>query len=155
MFDREEFEKLKTEKESLYKTFGEVYCPYFKEKVLFNAAGMDHLYFKDYRKPRPEEDQYMRFKLLHLAPEVVRKSGTLQGYRITKKFERIRKNNKTEAILMLVTYYEFIAMIKRDRVRIVIKQIGSGSRFFLSVIPFWGMNSQKDRTFLEGDPEQE
>lgn len=53
-----------------------------------------------------------------------------------KKFEHVRMHSRTQSVLKLVTYYEFIALIKRDRVKVIVKQIENGQRFFWSIIPF-------------------
>ncbi len=33
--DEEDFEKVKADAEAVYPTIGEIYCPYFKEKISF------------------------------------------------------------------------------------------------------------------------
>ena len=105
---------------------------------------------------RSEQDQYMRFKLIHLAPEVLKSSHTVQGILETRRFERVRVNNRTDTILKSVVYYEFIAVIKRNRVKIIVKQIDGGRKFFWSIIPFWGMNSEtKTRLLHGGIPEED
>ena len=136
-FTAEQFKEVKEKGEKLYKTIGEIYCPYFKEKVSFNARGLEHLKFIQREKTRLEKDQYMRFKLIYLAPEVLKSSHTVQGVLETKKFERIRISHRTDTILKPVGYYEFIAVIKRNRVRVIVKQIENGQKFFWSLIPFW------------------
>ena len=155
-FTEEEFRKVKTQGEALYKSFDDVYCPYFKEKVSFGARGLEHLKFKRFEKTRHEQDQYMRFKLLNLAPEVLRRSHTLQGVFETKKFERVRIHGRTDAIIKPVTFYEFIAVIKRNRVKIIVKQIDYGDKFFWSIIPFWRMDSKSAcRILHDGIPEED
>ena len=155
-FTEEQFRKIKEDGEVLYKSFDEVYCPYFKETISFNAQGLEHLKFIQREKARLERDQYMRFKLIHLAPEVLKISHTVQGILETKKFERVRVNNRTENILKPVIYYEFIAVLKRNRIRIIVKQIDDGKKFFWSIIPFWGMNEEtRTRLFHNGIPEED
>jgi hypothetical protein len=139
-FTQEQFELIKSKDEETYKSIGEVYCPYFKEKISFNANGLRHLKFKSVDKARSEQDQYMRFKLLHLAPEVLQSSHTLQGILETNRFERVRVNSRTDTILKPVNYFEFIAVIKRNRIKVIIKQIDEGVKYFWSIIPFWGMD---------------
>ena len=152
----ENFEEIRIKSEEFYKTIGEVYCPYFKEKIAFNSQGLQHLKFKQREVARLDQDQYMRFKLLHLAPRILKESHTLQGKFQTNKFERIRMHNRTDTILKLVNYFEFIALINRDRVKIIVKQIDNGKKFFWSIIPFWGMNEEtKTRIFHEGIPEED
>ena len=107
-------------------------------------------------KTRLEKDQYMRFKLINLAPEVLKLSHTVQGILETQKFERIRVKGRTDTILKPVRYFEFIAVIKRNRVRIIVKQIEDGQKFFWSIIPFWGMNMERmSRILHSGIPEED
>ena len=155
-FSNEEFEKVKSNGESFYKSIMEVYCPYFKEKIPFNAQGLEHLKYKYRGKSRLEQDQYMRFKLINLAPEVLKISSSLQGIWETKKFENIKVHSRLDKILKNVTYYEFIATIKRNRVKIIVKQVESGKKIFWSIIPFWRMNRETMiRIFHDGNPEED
>ena len=155
-FTEQQFREVKESGEKLYKSLGEIFCPFFKEKISFGAQGLEHLKFKRREKSRLEKDQYMRFKLLHLAPEILKSSHTLQGILETKKLERIRTNSRTDTVLKPVTYYEFIAVLKRNRVRIIIKQIENGQKFFWSIVPFWGMNIETMRRILhDGVPEED
>jgi len=155
-FTDKQFKETKEKGEQLYKLLHEIYCPYFKEKVSFSTRGLEHLKFKRHEKARSEQDQYMRFKLLHLAPEVLKLSHTLQGMLETKKFERIRVHGRTDTIMKPVKYYEFIAVLKRNRVRVIVKQIDDGYKFFWSIIPFWGMNEETmSRILHDGIPEED
>lgn len=155
-FTQEEFEEIKAKGEGIYKSLNEVYCPHLKEKISFNAQGLEHLKFKQREKARSDRDQYMRFKLIYLAPEVIRSSHTIQGILETRKFEKIRENSRTELMLKPVVYYEFIAVINRNRVKVILKQIDKGQIFFWSIIPFWGMNTDTmTRLLHEGVPEED
>ena len=122
-FTDEQFNKIKSQGEEFYKSVDEIYCPYFKEKISFNAQGLEHLKFKQREKARYEQDQYMRFKLIYLAPEVLKISSSVQGIWETKRFEYIKIHKKWLNILKDITYYEFIAVIKRNRVKIIVKQM--------------------------------
>ena len=149
------FNSEKEKAEEMYKTINVVYCPYFKEKISFNSQGLQHLKFKRREKARSVDDQYMRFKLLYLAPVILKQSHTLQGIWETKKFERIRVHSRVDIVLKPVIYFEFIALINRNRVKIIVKQIDGGEKYFWSIIPFWGMDmATKTRLFYEGDPEE-
>ncbi len=155
-FTAQQFEEIKSKGEIFYKTLKDVYCPYLKCKIYFNSQGLEHLKFKQREKTRLEQDQYMRFKLIGLAPEVLKCSYTVQGILETKRFERIRVNSRTETILKPVSYYEFIAVIKRNRIKVITKQIDGGNVFFWSIIPFWGMDtSTMTRLLHEGTPEED
>lgn len=94
----------------------------------------------------------MRFKLIALAPEILAASGTLQGISIRNSFERMRVHSRTDIVLKPVSYYEFIAVVRGYRVKIVIKQIEEGEKFFWSLIPFWETNSiTKERALHDKD----
>jgi hypothetical protein len=98
--------------------------------------------------------QYVRFKLFHLAPQIIASSHTVQGVLHTKNFEWIRSNARTECVLKDVSYYEFIAVLEDVRVRIVVKEIESGPKFFWSIIPFWKRNNALQiRLLHSGNPE--
>lgn len=149
----EKFEGTKRKAEEIYKSIGEVYCPYFKEKVAFHAPGLEHIKFKDRNKTRLASDQYMRFRLLHLAPTVIKLSHTLQGISRRKNFERQKTHARWEILLKNTTYYEFVAIIENVRVRVIVKQIEDGPKFFWSIIPFWKINERKERKMHNGNPE--
>lgn len=154
--DLENFEEIKTSGESFYKSIEDVYCPYFKEKISFNSQGLEHLKFKQRDVARLKQDQYMRFKLINLAPEIIKISSSIQGIWETKKFEHVKTKSKWKYVLKNVTYYEFIVVINRNRARIIIKQIEDGKKIFWSIIPFWKMNEDTmTRILHEGNPEED
>ncbi|MCX6712263.1 MAG: hypothetical protein NT041_01060 [Candidatus Vogelbacteria bacterium] len=154
--DLENFEEVKIKGEDFYKTLDSVYCPYFKEKISFNVHGINHLKFKEERKARPQQDQYMRLKLIHLAPVVLKASATLQGIWETKSFEKVRIHSRTDIVLTKVTYYEFVAVIDQVRVKVIVKQIDDGEKFFWSIIPYWGVDKNtKKRKLYSGYPRED
>ena len=155
-FTQEEFNMVKLKAEELYKSFDKIYCPYLKDNISFTAQGIEHIKFKRREKARPEKDQYMRLKLIERAPEVLKFSHTLQGIFETKKFEYLKTNSRWEHVRKTVSYFEFIALIKRDRCKVIVKRIEGGPYFFWSIVPFWGMNEDtKTRLFYEGIPEED
>ena len=65
-------------------------------------------------------------------------------------------HGRTETVMKPVKYYEFIAVVKRNRVRVIVKQIDNGHKFFWSIIPFWGMNKKTmSRLLHDGLPEED
>ncbi len=150
------FEFIKNSGISFYKTLPSIRCSYLQDTISFTADGLEHLQFKSRGRSRSKEDQYMRFKLIPLVPEILKRSHTLQGVLETRGFEKVRIHSRTEHVLKHVTYYEFIAVIKRERVKIIIKKIENGNKFFWSIIPFWRMNKKiKSRILHEGVPEED
>lgn len=147
-FTDEQFQKMKAGTEESYKSFGEVYCPYFQEKVHFNAKGLDHIKFKSWNRTRLTQDQYMRLKLLHLAPKVLKLSHTVQGIFEAQIFERRKINSRWEKKLLRVSYYEFIAVMENIRVKVIVKYVEGGEKFFWSIIPFWRVNGEAGKRIL-------
>lgn len=154
--DEEDFQKIKGSSENFYKTIGDIYCPYFKEKIAFNIKGLKHLKFKSDRQARPQKDQYSRLKLIQLAPEVLKQSHTLQGIWQVKRFEVQKTNSRWEHIMKDVIYYEFIAVTNNVRIKVIIKEILGGEKHFWSVIPFWGIDKATGkRTLHSGNLESD
>ena len=154
--DEKDFQEVKSKAEEFYKTIGDIDYPYFKEKIAFNAKGLKHLKFISNRQARLRKDQYSRLRLIHLAPETLKQSHTLQGIWQIRRFEDQKTNNRWEKVVKEVTYYEFIAVINNVRVKVVIKEVLGGEKHFWSVIPFWGIDKMTSKRVLHsGDPEDD
>lgn len=152
--DRDDFERVRHDAEEFYGSVGEVKCPYFREAIPFNARGWRHILFKSDQQARSHEEQYSRLKLIRLAPEVLRESCTVQGIWETKKIEVMNVNSRWDRLLKHTTYWEFIAVLKGVRVKVIVKQVEGGRKHFWSIIPFWGIDKVANRRILHsGDPE--
>jgi hypothetical protein len=89
-----------------------------------------------------------------LAPDVIKLSRTIQGISNTKNMESWRNNNRTEMIMKPVAYYEFVAILNDIRVRVIVKQVDGGPKYFWSIIPFWKVNKNNNqRKMFNGNPE--
>ena len=146
--DGKDFEKIKKKSEEFYTTINFVYCPYFGEKITFNVKGIKHLKFKRDQVARPRQDQYSRLKLIHLAPEVLKLSKTVQGIWHTKHFESEKTNNRWEKKMKEVSFYEFIAVLENVRVKVIVKQTTGGEKHFWSIIPFWKIDKKNSKRIL-------
>ena len=154
--NEQDFEKARTDAETFYAAIGEVRCHYFNEKVSFSASGLKHLKFKSDKVARSHSEQYARLKLLAFAPQVISLSRTVQGIWHTKHFERIRMHSRTDTVLKPVSYYEFIAVLENVRVKVIVKQVDDGKKFFWSIIPYWKIDSVNSRRVLHsGNPESD
>lgn len=150
----EKFEQVRKKAEELYRSIGEIWCPYFKEKVVFNTKGLEHLKFHNVRKARSRYDQYIRLRLIELAPKIINDSHTLQGVSVRNSFEREKTHSRWESVMRSATYHEFVAVIKEVRVRIIIKSVENGPKYFWSIIPFWKMDKISGKRLMhEGKPE--
>ena len=153
-FNQEDYLIIKEKAEAFYEGITDVYCPYFKEKIAFNIKGIGHLKFKRHQHARPDIDQYARFKLIHLAPEIIKLSHTVQGVLHTKQFVLEKTNSRSEQVLKDVSFYEFIAVIRNLRVKVIIKEVFGREKYFWSIIPFWKINSSTHKRIIHGgDPE--
>ena len=154
--DADDFETVKTKAEEFYATIGSVRSPYFQSDIAFNVKGIKHLKFKSDEVARSREDQYSRLKLVHLAPEVLKLSRTVQGIWRTRRFEMQKSHSRWERVLKDVVYYEFMAVLKNVRVKVIVKEVAGGEKHFWSVIPFWGINKEAStRVLHSGDPEND
>jgi hypothetical protein len=96
-----------------------------------------------------------RLRHLARAPEILRLSRTVQGIEKTHEWERRHKHGRWEKLLVLVTYYEFMAVIEDRRFKVIVKQLPGGERIFWSLIPFWRQDEQGRRVLYDGDPAQD
>lgn len=139
----------------MYKKISEVYCPYFKENVSFNAKGLEHLKFNKKNHARIQSDQLIRFKILKYAPELLKQTRTIQGVSEQKIFELNRSNHKNQYFLVNAMFYEFIAVLDKVRVRVIVKQVNNGPKYFWSIIPFWKNNLNGKIKLHYGNPEDD
>jgi hypothetical protein len=150
----EEFQTIRTKAEAVYAAFGAVRCPFLDVHIQFNAKGLDHIKFKQWNKARSRNDQIMRLKLLHLAPLVLKKSHTVQGVETGNKFERVKIHSRWEMKMTHVIYFEFITVLEKCRVRIIVKQINDSQPYFWSIIPYW-KQSEFGKKLFSGLPESD
>ena len=151
-FTDEEFAQVLQKAQAFYRTIGQIRCPYFGEPIRFDAQGLEHLRRKSWNRGRSRSDQFMRLKHLWAAPEIVRLSQTVQG--IWHSHDRIRRHRhgKWEEVFSPATYYEFVAVLKDRRFKVIIKQLPEGERVFWSLIPFWRQTEEGRRVLHDGDP---
>ena len=154
-FDLRKYEKASREAETYYKAIKSVNCPYLEGEIVFNTLGWEHLRFKSLRHARTHRDQYIRFRLLKFAPEILKMSRTLQGISKRNNMERQKIRGKWQVVMKEVTYYEFIAVIEeKTRMRVIVKQVERGPIFFWSLIPFWKMDKISGKKVIhDGKPE--
>jgi len=154
-FSDEEFDYVLNTAQELYRSVGQIRCPYFREPVQFNAHGLEHIRRKSWNRGRPRADQFMRLKHLAAAPEVIRLSQTVQGVWHTQERLRRRKHGRWEEVFTPVTFYEFVAVLDERRFKVIVKQLLGGERIFWSLIPFWRQNEQGRRVLHDGDPAED
>jgi|SRR3989344_5721172 len=135
MIDPERFEALKEKTHKLFLQNPLVRCPFFGSEVTLNSDGFHHLQFSA-RRERAKEEQVLKFSLVPLALQVIRKSGTHQEYRKTLEIVGEKKRDGFSPSKK-VQYWAFVAIIgeKPIKIRVILRQIGDGKIVFWSVMP--------------------
>jgi hypothetical protein len=132
------YESTKKAAQELYATFRSVSCPALGgEAVHFTSEGFNHLVYKSAKKPRDPRVQIMKFELLEKAKFIIEISTTFQEYDESIEYRTVEKYGKRVQENALVRCWGLIAIIKKFRVKVVIRQIGNGKKEFFSVIPAW------------------
>ncbi len=156
---QKKFDEIKNVAQREYRKLNSVFNPFLSEKINFNAKGLDHIKMKEWNKTRPIGDQFLRLKFLDLAPKILKSTTTLQEFKKTKNFERVRSNGKWNFKAKFVEYYGFIALWNyKIKVKIIVKRVEGGEPFFWSIIPFWKTKNDPilkttKKVFHEGDLE--
>jgi len=127
-------------------------CPYFQSDVILNSDGFHHLQFSA-RRERNKREQLLKFSMLPLAFEVIRKSGTVQEYR--KVLMPIGKKSTRDGLTPMkeVEFWGLVAIVERDRpikIRVVLRKIGTGNVVFWSAMPYGNLGSGGQKLFGQG-----
>jgi|SRR3989338_4612259 len=135
MIDFEKFQNLKEKTHKLFLQNPLIRCPFFGIDITLNSDGFHHLQFSA-RKERTKEEQILKFSLVPLALQVIRKSGTHQEYRKTLEIVGERKHDGFSPSKK-VQYWAFVAIMGENpiKIRVILRQIGDGKIIFWSVMP--------------------
>jgi hypothetical protein len=150
--DSEQFEQRKAKAKQLYDSKRTIFNPYLNCEVVLNSDGFHHLQFSA-RHERTKKEQLLKFSLLPLALETMRRAGTLQEYR--KLLRPIGKtSSRGEIVLKHVEYWGFVAILERQerqlKVRTVLRRVGDGNITFWSVMPYNKFRRGEQRLSTEG-----
>jgi|AntRauTorckE6833_2_1112554.scaffolds.fasta_scaffold25644_2 hypothetical protein len=154
------FGRVRDEAETWYETVDQVVCPYFgdAEPVSFNSKGLKHIKFKSDKKARSRSDQFMRLKHIRFAKRILEKSRTMQEFKEGKVFEQVKSGKSKEKKLLDVKYFGFTAIItdnrRMKRLKVVVKQVAGGEKYFWSLIPSWSSNKGLPKMH-SGDPSED
>jgi hypothetical protein len=130
------FKEKKDKAKAIFDAEREIYCPYFQTRVVLNSDGFHHLQFSA-RREREKKSQLLKFSLLPLAFDIIRRAGTIQEYR--KLLTPIGKPSPRDASIPMkeVEYWGLVAIVreKNVKVRVVLRRVGTGNVTFWSVMP--------------------
>jgi len=149
--DHAYFKERKDKAREIFDAEREIYCPYFQTKVVLNSDGFHHLQFSA-RREREKKSQLLKFSLLPLALDIVRKSGTIQEYR--KMLTPIGKPSTRDGSIPMkeVEYWGLVAIVrdKNVKVRVVLRRVGTGNVTFWSVMPDVKFKNGKQKLAPDG-----
>lgn len=153
--DPTQFLNEKEKAHTLYTKEREIYCPYFKQKVVLNSEGFHHLQFSAGRE-RSKQEQLTKFRLLPLALQVIRNSGTLQEYRtLHEPIGKKKQDGSTP--LKEVQYWAFIAIVgeTQKKIRAIVRKVGDGNLTFRSVMYHSKRKNGKQKLYSSGIESEE
>jgi len=128
------YQRLRERARQLFDENPLITCPYCPEPVVLNAEGVHHLRYSAERE-RSKPEQMLKFRLLPLALEVVRKSGTVQEYRRIWQAVGKRGADGMRAAKE-VEYWGFVAIIgpRPVKIRVILRRVGTGNITLCSVM---------------------
>jgi len=131
---RENYWTLRDRAKKLFELNPTIRCPYFNSDVVLNGEGLHHLRYSAERE-RSKPEQMLKFRLVPLALEVIRKSGTVQEYRrIWQPIGKAGTGGLRAA--KEVEYWGFVAIVgsRPDKIRVIVRRVGTGNYTFWSVM---------------------
>ena len=111
------FNERKLKAEKIYSANATIFNPYFQKQIVLNSDGFHHLQFSA-RRERDKREQLLKFSLLPLALEIIKKSGTVQEYR--KLLTPIGKKSARDGAVQMknVEYWGLIAIVGEHSIKI-------------------------------------
>ena len=129
----------------------EIYSPYFQKNIILNSDGFHHLQFSA-RRERNKKEQLLKFNLLPLAFEIIKKSGTIQEYR--KTLISVGEKSKRDGFTKTkeAEYWGLVAIVgsKLIKVKVILRRVGDGNITFWSVMPYSKIRNNSQKFFIEG-----
>ena len=130
------FAQRKEKAKTIYDAQKNVHNPYFKQDIVLNSDGFHHLQFSA-RRERNKQEQLLKFNLLPLALDVIKKAGTIQEYR--KILSPVGDKSKRDGFVLMknIEYWAFVAIVKDNKIKLrtILRRIGDGNITFWSVMP--------------------
>ena len=149
--DLERFRYAKERAHDIYTAQSNIRCPYFQTQVVLNSDGFHHLQFSA-RRERNKREQMLKFRLLPLALQVIRSSGTVQEYRRLLGPFGTPSARDGSVRMKEVEYWGFVAIVgeKRIKIRTVLRRVGDGNIMFWSVMPYSKIKNGFQRMHTDG-----
>ncbi len=158
MEDLSNYDKLKSDAQSLFSATKPVFSPAVGDQVLFTAEGFNHILFKGSRSEREHPSQVMRFKLLPRAIRLIEHANTFQEFEETIKEFEVKDRKKRVLKSKSVRYWGIIAIFEGRKIKVILRKVGAGQLHFWSIVPAWTTNKHRDARFvttMKGNPEED
>ncbi|MEK7550088.1 MAG: hypothetical protein AAB519_03870 [Patescibacteria group bacterium] len=134
------YETAKSNADAYYKKIGRIRCPALNnEYVHFTSEGFHHLQFSSGNE-RSKDEQMTKFDLLIRARKIIEIATTHQEYDECLEMVRKKMKKRREEVAMRVQYWALVAILQGRKVKVIVRQVGTGQKHFYSVIPFWNIN---------------
>lgn len=131
------YKRLREETKGLFDANPELPCPYFDSPVYLNSEGFHHLRYSA-RRERTKPEQMLKFSLVPLALEVIKRSETIQEHR--RLWQPIGKPSPRDGMRPAkeVTYWGLVAIIgpRPSKIRVILRRVGDGKVIFWSVMRY-------------------
>ena len=121
-----------SQSKDIYTSIKSVYSPYLKENIAYNSKGWGHIIRKN-DGLRPSHEVAKRVKYIQDSAEIISISTTLQEYE-----ERMVSGK-------LVIYYGFIAIVNKQKLKIIVRKNGNGGLHFYSLMTDYVTSPKRDR----------
>lgn len=144
-----DYEEIRKVALQLYKTFVSVDSPALGQKILFTSEGFNHLVYGSSRKMRDKRAQILRFDMLEKAKFILETSTTFQEYDEEIIHKKVNRRGTWVSMNVFVKCWGFVAIVRKFRVKVVVKQEGNGAIEFLSVAPAWFTKQYRDIKMIE------
>src|SRR3989344_4514333 len=145
-----DYVEIKKKAVELYATFGAIQCPALGDQnVHFTSEGFNHLVYKASKKPRDERVQILRFDMLEKAKFILETSTTYQEYDEDIVNKKVNRRGAWVYKNVVIRCWGFIAIVRKFRVKVVVRQEGNGQLEFQSVVPAWFTKQYRDIKLIQ------
>ena len=129
------FNKRKEKAREIFSAQKTIYSPYFKMNIVLNSDGFHHLQYSS-RVERSKKEQLLKFSLLPIGLDIIKKSGTIQEYR--KLLTPVGKPSVMNGSVSMkeVEYWGLAAIVGDNmiKMRTILRRVGDGNITFWSVM---------------------
>lgn len=143
------YEEIRKDAAKLYGTFGATECLALGQSVHFNSGGFNHLVYHAPKKERDRRAQILRFDMLEKAKFILEVSTTYQEYDEEIIYKKVNRHGNWISMNVVVRCWGFVAIVRKFRVKVVVKQEGNGAIEFLSVAPAWFTKRYRDIKLID------